>query len=45
MARALISEASVPDGSERFQVDEHLLLEATARFGARSTEPLKTTNV
>lgn len=35
----------LPDGSERFLVDEDLLLEATARLGGRLTEPLKTTNV
>lgn len=35
----------LPDGSERFIVDEPLLLAWTERLGARQIEPLKTTNV
>jgi tellurite methyltransferase len=35
----------LPDGSERFVVDELLLQEWTARLGARMLEPIKTTNV
>ena len=37
--------ATLPDGSERFVVDEPLLLDCTSRFGARQLDPLKTTNV
>ncbi len=35
----------LPDGSERFLVDEAMLIAATARLGAIKVEPLKTTNV
>jgi SAM-dependent methyltransferase len=35
----------MPDGSERFVVDEAILLESTARLGADLMEPIKTTNV
>jgi tellurite methyltransferase len=35
----------LPDGSERFVVDERLLLDATARLGGRLADPIKTTNV
>ena len=35
----------LPDGSDRFVVDEAMLLEATARLGAGLADPLKTTNV
>lgn len=35
----------LPDGSERFLVDEELLLQATARLGGFLIEPIKTTNV
>ena len=35
----------LPDGSERFVVDEALLLQTTARLGARLVDPIKTTNV
>jgi SAM-dependent methyltransferase len=35
----------LPDGSERFLVDEELLLSATSRLGGILSEPLKTTNV
>jgi SAM-dependent methyltransferase len=35
----------LPDGSERFVVDEALLLETTARLGGTLADPLKTTNV
>ena len=35
----------LPDGSDRFVVDEAMLLEVTARLGGRLADPLKTTNV
>ena len=35
----------LPDGSERFIVDEQMLLEWTARLGGRLADPIKTTNV
>ncbi|MEK7856182.1 MAG: class I SAM-dependent methyltransferase [Acidobacteriota bacterium] len=35
----------VPDGSERFIVDEQMLRDCTAKLGARFIEPIKTTNV
>ena len=35
----------LPDGSDRFLVDEAMLLEATERLGGRLLDPLKTTNV
>ncbi|MBK8809963.1 MAG: class I SAM-dependent methyltransferase [Acidobacteria bacterium] len=35
----------MPDGTERFIVDEEILLESTARLGAQMIEPIKTTNV
>jgi len=35
----------LPDGSERFLVDEELLVKATERLGAYFIEPIKTTNV
>ena len=35
----------LPDGSERFIVDEALLLERTAQLGGRLLDPIKTTNV
>jgi len=35
----------LPDGSDRFVVDEAMLLESTAQFGGRLADPLKTTNV
>lgn len=37
--------ALLPDGSERFLVDEALLLEHTARLGAALADPIKTTVV
>jgi SAM-dependent methyltransferase len=36
---------SLPDGSDRFVVDEAMLLERTQRLGGRLLDPLKTTNV
>ena len=36
---------SLPDGSERFVVDEALLLQWTARLGGSLLDPIKTTNV
>jgi SAM-dependent methyltransferase len=35
----------LPDGTERFLVDENLLATEALRLGARRLEPLKTTNV
>ena len=35
----------LPDGSERFVVDEALLLDRTERLGGRLLDPIKTTNV
>lgn len=35
----------LPDGTERFVVDEGFLLDSTARIGASLLDPLKTTNV
>lgn len=35
----------LPDGSERFLVDEDMLLQATENLGGMLVEPIKTTNV
>ena len=35
----------LPDGSERFLVDEEMMINATENFGATFIEPIKTTNV
>lgn len=35
----------LPDGTDRFLVDEAYLLDVTARLGARQLDPIKTTNV
>lgn len=35
----------LPDGSERFLVDEQMLIDKTNEFGANLIEPIKTTNV
>jgi len=35
----------LPDGSDRFVVDEAMLLDSTARLGGRLADPIKTTNV
>jgi SAM-dependent methyltransferase len=35
----------LPDGSDRFVVDERMLLEWTERLGGRLADPIKTTNV
>ena len=40
-----IGRQRLPDGSERFVVDEHTLLTMTDRRGGRLLDPLKTTNV
>ena len=42
---ATTGRVRLPDGSERFVVDEALLLETTARLGATLVDPIKTTNV
>ncbi|MEO5739248.1 MAG: class I SAM-dependent methyltransferase, partial [Vicinamibacterales bacterium] len=36
---------SLPDGSERYLVDEAMLMDLTARLGGRLLDPLKTTVV
>jgi tellurite methyltransferase len=36
---------TLPDGSERFVVDEALLLQCTDQLGGRLIDPIKTTNV
>ena len=40
-----VGRVRLPDGSERFVVDEATLLEWTARLGGVLADPLKTTNV
>jgi SAM-dependent methyltransferase len=46
---ALIGAAGVqtrlPDGSDRFVVDEAMLIEQTSRLGGQLLDPIKTTNV
>ena len=42
---AATGRVRLPDGSERFVVDEALLLATTARLGGTLADPLKTTNV
>jgi SAM-dependent methyltransferase len=42
---AAIGRVTLPDGSERFVVDEPTLLALTARLGGTLADPLKTTNV
>jgi SAM-dependent methyltransferase len=37
--------ARLPDGSDRFIVDERMLLDWTARLGGHLLDPIKTTNV
>jgi ubiquinone/menaquinone biosynthesis C-methylase UbiE len=37
--------ARLPDGSDRFVVDEAILLDRTERLGGRLLDPIKTTNV
>jgi tellurite methyltransferase len=37
--------ARLPDGSDRFLVDEAMLLDWTAQLGGRLADPIKTTNV
>ena len=37
--------ARLPDGSDRFVVDERMLIEWTDRLGGRLLDPIKTTNV
>ena len=39
------SRVRLPDGSDRFVVDEAMLLERTERLGGALLDPLKTTNV
>ena len=42
---APIGRVRLPDGSERFVVDERTLLDWTSALGGRLADPLKTTNV
>jgi hypothetical protein len=35
----------LPDGTDRFVVDEAMLLQLTERLGGRLADPIKTTNV
>jgi SAM-dependent methyltransferase len=42
---ATTGRVRLPDGSDRFIVDEAMLLETTARLGGTLADPLKTTNV
>jgi tellurite methyltransferase len=39
------SRYHLPDGSDRYLVDEAILLETTERLGGRLADPIKTTNV
>jgi ubiquinone/menaquinone biosynthesis C-methylase UbiE len=38
-------QVRLPDGSDRFLVDESMLLELSRRLGGRLVDPIKTTNV
>ena len=38
-------QVRLPDGSDRFVVDEPLLMESAARLGGHLADPIKTTNV
>ncbi len=40
-----VGRVRLPDGSERFVVDEQLLLDTTHRLGGTLIDPIKTTNV
>ncbi len=42
---ATVGRVRLPDGSDRFVVDEQLLLETTHNLGATLIDPIKTTNV
>ena len=42
---AAVGRVRLPDGSERFVVDEATLLQKTIALGGRLLDPLKTTNV
>lgn len=42
---AAVGRVELPDGSERFVVDERTLLGLTSALGGRLADPLKTTNV
>lgn len=42
---AATGRVRLPDGSERFVVDEAMLLETTSRLGGMLMDPIKTTNV
>jgi tellurite methyltransferase len=38
-------QVRLPDGTDRFVVDEAMLLQLTERLGGRLADPIKTTNV
>jgi len=40
-----VGRVRLPDGSQRFVVDERYLLDATAELGGSLADPIKTTNV
>jgi tellurite methyltransferase len=40
-----VGRVRLPDGSDRFVVDERYLLDTTTRLGASLVDPIKTTNV
>ena len=42
---ATVGRVRLPDGSDRFVVDEQLLLDTTYRLRATLADPIKTTNV
>jgi SAM-dependent methyltransferase len=42
---ATVGRVRLPDGSERFVVDEEFLLDTTHRLGGTLVDPIKTTNV
>jgi len=42
---ATTGRVRLPDGSERFVVDEAMLVQTTARLGGTLADPIKTTNV
>jgi SAM-dependent methyltransferase len=44
-ALAAGTRVRLPDGSDRFVVDEAMLVDWTARLGGRLADPIKTTNV
>jgi hypothetical protein len=45
LVSAAVGRVRLPDGSDRFVVDERLLLDTTHRLGGTFADPVKTTNV